>query len=126
MAAIQALVNQKTASRWGNPNTVYYALANTEYGGSGSSTCNSTTVNKTSNTCIFYDVTQGDNDSVCKSHNGGTLTNCYGPPSSGTYGILSTSNTASQPAYRTGVGWDFASGIGSVNAYNLVMGWPGM
>jgi len=121
MAAIQVLVNQKTGSRWGNPNTIYYSLANTEYGASGSSTCNSTTVNKTSNGCIFYDVTQGDNDVVCMA-NGSTLTNCYRP--SGTYGVLSTSNSADQPAYSTNTGWDFASGIGSVNAYNLVMNWP--
>ena len=28
------------------------------------------------------------------------------------------------PAFPTTVGWDFATGLGSVNAYNLVMGWP--
>jgi subtilase family serine protease len=121
MAGIQALVNQKTASRWGNPNTVYYSLANTEYGASGSATCNSTTVNKTSNACIFYDITQGDNDAVCRARSG-VYTNCY--HSTDTFGILSTSNSASQPAYLTNVGWDFPTGIGSVNAYNLVMNWP--
>jgi subtilase family serine protease len=122
MAGIQTLVNQKTGSRWGNPNTVYYSLANTEYGPSGSSTCNSTTVNKTSNSCIFYDVTQGDNDAVCKAR-GGVLDDCY-LPAGDTYGVLSTLNSADDPAYLTNVGWDFASGIGSVNAYNLVMNWP--
>ena len=121
MAGIQALVNQHTGSRWGNPNTVYYALANTEYGVSGSSSCNSTTVDKTSNSCIFYDITQGDNDGACRARSD-VLTNCYRP--SGTYGILSTSNSASQPAYLTNVGWESPTGIGSVNAYNLVMGWP--
>ena len=44
---------------------------------------------------------------------------CYTP--SGTYGVLSTSNSAYQPAYGTQTGWDFATGIGTVNAYNLVM-----
>lgn len=124
MAGIQALVNQHTGSRWGNPNPTYYALAKAEYGVSGSATCNSTTVAKASNTCIFYDVTQGDNDVVCKGSGAGsaTLTNCYRP--AGTYGILSTSNTKSQPAYQTNTGWDFATGIGSVNAFNLVMNWP--
>jgi subtilase family serine protease len=122
MAGIQALVNQKTGSRWGNPNTEYYSLANTEYGLSGSAACNSNTVNKTANGCIFYDITQGDNDAVCKANRSGTLDNCYRPSS--TYGVLSTSNAADQPAYSTNVGWDFPSGIGSVNAYNLVMNWP--
>jgi hypothetical protein len=34
--------------------------------------------------------------------------------------VLSTSTTSYQPAYKTGTGWDFATGIGTVNAYNLV------
>jgi subtilase family serine protease len=122
MAGIQVLVNQKTGSRWGNPNTVYYALANTEYGSSGSSACNSTTVDKTSNTCVFYDVTQGDNDAVCRELSN-VARNCY-IPTGDTFGVLSTSNTVDQPAYSTLTGWDFASGIGSVNAYNLVNAWP--
>ena len=122
MAGIQALVNQKTGSRWGNPNTVYYSLANGEYGASGTSTCNSNTVNKTSNSCVFYDITQGDNDAACKA-SGGTLRNCY-RPSGSTYGILSTSNTDDESAYTAASGWDFSTGIGSVNAYNLVMNWP--
>ncbi len=124
MAAIQALVNQKTGSRWGNPNTTYYALANAEFGGdgSGAAACNSTTVAKVGSTCIFYDVTEGDIDVVCKATTGGVLNSCYRP--SGTFGVLSTSNAADQPAYATNSGWDFATGIGTVNAYNLVMNWP--
>jgi subtilase family serine protease len=122
MAAIQALVNQYTGSRWGNPNIQYYALAKTEYGVSGNATCNSTTVNKMSNGCVFYDITQGDNDAVCHALSG-TLYNCY-KPAADTYGVLSTSNSVDNPAYLTNVGWDFPTGIGSVNAYNLVMNWP--
>ena len=76
---------------------------------------------KTSNSCIFYDITQGDNDVVCRAR-GTTYTNCYHGTS--TYGVLSTSNTTDIPAYLTNTGWDFATGIGSVNAYNLVMNWP--
>jgi subtilase family serine protease len=122
MAAIQALVNQYTGSRWGNPNIQYYALAKTEYGVSGNTTCNSTTVNKMSNSCVFYDITQGDNDAACHALSG-SLYNCY-KPAADTYGVLSTSNSADNPAYLTNVGWDFPTGIGSVNAYNLVMNWP--
>jgi hypothetical protein len=126
MAGIQALVNQHTGTTWGNPNVTLYALANTEYANAGTAAaCNSNTVNKTSNSCIFYDVTQGDIDGACKGSGAGsaTLRNCY-RPGTDTIGILSTSNSASQPAYLTNVGWDFATGIGSVNAYNLVMNWP--
>ncbi|MGC1550728.1 MAG: S53 family peptidase [Rhodanobacter sp.] len=117
MAAIQSLVNQKIGSSTGNPAPEYYALAATEYGTSGSTSCNSSNGNAVGSTCIFYDVTQGDMDVNCTgSHS------CYKP--SGTYGVLSTSTSAYDPAYKTGTGWDFATGIGSVNATNLVNAWP--
>ena len=46
MAAIQSLVNQKTASAAGNPNPTYYALAAKEYGNSTTlSSCNSSNGN---------------------------------------------------------------------------------
>jgi subtilase family serine protease len=117
LAAIQALVNQKTNSRQGNPNQVYYSLAATEYGSTGSTSCNSSLGNGVGSSCIFYDVTSGDMDVDCKGAN-----NCYLP--SGTNGVLSTSNTAYDKAYGTTTGWDFATGIGTLNAANLVNGWP--
>ncbi len=115
MAAIQALINQRTGSRQGNPNPLYYSLANTEYGTTGSASCNSMLGSGAASSCIFYDVTQGDMDVNCTQGSN----NCYSP--SGTYyGVLSTSNSEYQPAYGTQTGWDFATGIGTVNAYNLV------
>jgi Pro-kumamolisin, activation domain/Abnormal spindle-like microcephaly-assoc'd, ASPM-SPD-2-Hydin/HYDIN/CFA65/VesB-like, Ig-like domain len=117
MAGIQALVNQYTGARQGNPDPVYYSLADTEYGAGGSSACDSTLGNAASGSCIFYDVTQGDMDVPCVG-----TTNCYTP--SGTYGVLSTSNSSFQPAFPATTGWDFATGIGTVNAYNLVMAFP--
>ena len=116
MAAIQSLVNQKTGSAWGNPNPTYYKLAAAEYGSGGNASCNSSNGNAVGSGCTFYDVTRGDMDVVCTGTN-----NCYKP--SGTYGVLSVSDAAYQPAYGTGTGWDFATGIGSVNAYNLVFNW---
>jgi subtilase family serine protease len=116
LAAMQALVNQKTGARQGNPNPVYYAMAKTEYGTTGSSTCNSSNGNTAGSTCIFYDVTLGDMDVNCTGTH-----NCYLP--SGTNGVLSTSNTTYSKAYGTGTGWDFATGIGTVNATNLVNNW---
>ena len=117
MAGIQALVNQKTGARQGNPNTVYYSLAAAEYGASGDTSCNSSLGNTVGSSCIFYDVTLGDMDVNCLgSHN------CYLP--SGTNGVLSTSNSAYLPAYGTTTGWDFATGIGTVNATNLANSWP--
>jgi len=114
MAAIQSLINQKTRSRQGNPNPTYYSLAAAEYGTTGSSFCNSALGNGVASSCIFYNVTDGDMDVPCTGSN-----NCYTP--AGKYGVLSTSNSAFQPAYPATTGWNFATGIGTVNAYNLVM-----
>ena len=116
MAGIQSMVNQYTGSSWGNPNPTYYNLAGLEYGGSGSTTCNSSKGSGVGGNCFFYDVTSGDNDVVCTGTH-----NCYKP--SGTYGVLSTSDSSYLPAYVTGVGWDFATGIGSLNATNLALYW---
>jgi hypothetical protein len=68
-------------------------------------------------TCIFYDVTQGDMDVNCTGRD-----NCYLP--SGTNGVLSTLDSSYSPSYGATTGWDFATGIGSVNAANLVNNWP--
>ena len=118
MAGIQALVSQQTGSRQGNPNPVYYSLAAAEAGyGTSGSPCNSSLGNQAASSCIFYDVTEGDIGVPCIGSQ-----NCYVP--SGTYGVLSISNSAFQPAYLAAPGWDFATGIGTLNAYNLVMGFP--
>src|SRR6266849_5791430 len=102
-AGIQALINKNAGGRQGNPNVRLYQLAAIAYGASGSSACNSSNGNTVGSSCIFYDVTQGDNDAPC------TGANCYKP--SGTFGVLSTSTTSYAPAYRAQTGWDFATGI---------------
>jgi subtilase family serine protease len=116
MAGVQALVNQFTGAKQGNPNYKYYALAGTEYGASGSSACNSSKGNAVGSSCIFYDVTLGDNDSPCTGSN-----NCY--LDGATVGVLSTSNSSYAPAYKTTTGWDFATGLGTINVNNLVRAW---
>jgi subtilase family serine protease len=118
LAGIQALVNQVNGSQQGNPNVAYYALANAEYGWSGNSSCNSTLGNGAASSCVFYDVTLGDMDVPCNSL---TERDCYAP--SGLLGVLSTSNSAYLPAYGSTTGWDFATGLGTVNATNLVNQW---
>jgi subtilase family serine protease len=114
MAGIQALVNQKTGKRWGNPNPIYYKIAQAEYGTKGSSVCKSSLGNKVASSCVFYDITLGDIDVNCTGTH-----NCY--LDGGKNGVLSTSNTKYAPAYKTATGWDFATGIGTVNVYNLIM-----
>jgi subtilase family serine protease len=128
MAGIQAMINQAAEGYQGNPNFVYYPLAALEYGFGGTAACNSTLGNQVSPHCIFYDVTLGDIDVNClpmvvDGQTIGTF-NCYLP--SGTNGVLSLSNSLYEPAYPATRGWDFATGLGSVNAYNLLRSWPGV
>jgi hypothetical protein len=121
-AGIQALINQYTGSLQGNPNPVLYQLAAAEYGTSGNSACNSSNGNTVSASCIFYDVTAGDMVTPCTNYpNTSNYYSCYRP--SGTYGVMSTNNNAYAPAFATGLGWDFATGIGTVNVYNLITNW---
>jgi subtilase family serine protease len=126
LAGIQALVNQKHGAQ-GNPNYVYYKLA-----AIGAFSCNASGPLHAS--CIFHNVTEGDNDVNC----GGT-TACFGAtqstgggrhphggfggPHGSDNGALSTSATSLAPAYEAGAGWNFATGLGSVDAYNLVNNW---
>ena len=118
LAGIQALVNQKNGTSLGNPNPAYYTLAAAEYGASGNASCNSSNGNGVGSSCTFYDVTQGDMDINCASSSPG----CYRP--NGTNGVLSTSAVSYLPAFRATSGWDFATGIGTLNAANLVANWP--
>ena len=113
---MQALVNEVNGNRQGNPNVAFYQLANNEYGTTGDPSCNSTLGNGAASSCVFYDVTLGDMDVDCS----GSI-DCYTP--SGSIGVLSTSDSAYDPAYGTNVGWDAATGLGTVNAYNLVNQW---
>jgi subtilase family serine protease len=127
MAGIQALVNQKNGARQGNPNPVYYQLASAEYGAAGNTLCDSSNGNTVSSTCIFYDVTLGDMNVDCAYFDSRDIYNCYDPggtSTNGFVGVLSNSNSSYQPAYGTLTGWDFATGIGTVNAANLVNNWP--
>jgi subtilase family serine protease len=117
MAGVMALIAQKTGEKQGNPNPDLYALAASEYGSGGNSGCVSTLGNGVSSSCVFYDVQQGDMDINCTGTH-----SCYLP--SGRYGVLSTTDSQYLPAYKTGTGWDFATGIGTVNVANLVNAWP--
>lgn len=116
VAGAQALVNQSQGSPQGNPNYVYYALAKLEFGGTGKNSCIATLGSGSESSCIFHDVAQGDIDVNCLGK-----FNCYTP--SGTNGVLSTTSKAYSKAYESKEGWDFATGIGTLNVGNLVKNW---
>ena len=103
---------RREANANGIRNSVYYKLAAKEYGANGSSSCNSSKGNNVGESCIFYDVTEGDLDVVCTG-----TENCYAPCTGDNcsshwteYGVLSTSDRSYQAAYDAGIGWDFATG----------------
>jgi subtilase family serine protease len=123
-ASIQALINQKAGVPQGNPDPVFYSLARSEYGTADNpnetnlSACNASTGNAISSSCVFHDVTTGNITEPCYGTN-----SCYDPVGD-VYGVLSTSDTSLLEAYPASTGWDFATGLGSVNVTNLVNGWP--
>jgi subtilase family serine protease len=112
-AGIMALVNQ-AHGRQGNANYVLYALA-----ARAGNTCvsNAAAVSKTS--CVFYDTTTGNNSVICQ---GGTPNCSNTSTAANQYGIMASGNPLSA-AYTTTPGYDLATGLGSVNAANLVNNW---
>ena len=123
-ASIQALINQKAGAPQGNPDPILYDLARLEYGSASDpntsqlKACNSNLGNGVASSCIFNDVTTGTNTVPCYGTN-----DCYGSTLND-YGILSRSDTTFLQAYPTKTGWDFATGLGSINVTNLVNAWP--
>jgi subtilase family serine protease len=116
MAAVQALINQKMGGRQGNPDIPLYTLARREFGAAGNAGCNANLGASVGASCVFHDVTFNDSAQACV---GGI--DCFDP--SGAFGVLSVSDHADAVAYAARPGWDFATGIGTVNVANLVADW---
>ncbi len=115
-AAIMALVNQKTGQRQGNANYVLYKLAAQP----GASCDSSDPATITNANCIFYDTTVGNISVACA----GASPNCS-KTTAGGFGILVDDPTkpTPTPAWTTTPGYDMATGLGTVNAANLVNNW---
>ena len=111
MAAIQALVNQKTGQTWGNPNPVLLpdrrktstarpAAASREPPATASGS------GGPASGCVFNDVTQGDIDLACRYNGTATEHHCYKP--SGTNGVASTDNVTAATVINGGTGYTSA------------------
>jgi hypothetical protein len=103
MAAIQALVDQKWNIRAGNPNPTYYSIAKGEFGKTGNSSCYSVNQTGTTSSCVFYDITQGDNNIDCRYNGTVFKADCYRP--SGTNGTLGTQAISSLTLKAAGTGY---------------------
>jgi subtilase family serine protease len=104
MAGIMALILQHAGgAAQGLPNKVFYQLAAKDT----LSKCNSKTV-ASGNACNFFDITSDNNAVPCAKGS----PNCTIHDSGDTIGILN--------GYTATTGYDLATGLGSVNAKNLV------
>jgi hypothetical protein len=116
-AGIMALINQATHQRQGNANFVLYQLYK----------ANQTTATKVcpsaaspAGTCIFYDITTGNNSVACK----GGSTNCSNTSTAANqYGVLVEPSSLTTPAWTTIANYDLVTGLGSVNVTNLIAAW---
>jgi len=107
-AGIMALVNQKYG-RQGNANFPIYKLAQMQF--MAPTACNSVASPLPAAACTFNDITTGTIAMPCAK---GSL-NCNPTTGSDTIGVLS--------GYSTTAGYDLATGLGSVNANNVVTNW---
>jgi subtilase family serine protease len=124
MAGILALIEQRDGKQ-GDINYILYPLAAQQFNAPGASHCNASQTSGAlpASSCVFNDITLGDMDIPCGQNSDGHFYDCHGA-SATLIGELSTSNAANAPAYPATVGYDLATGLGSVNATNLFNAWP--
>jgi len=109
-AGIMALVDQKTRERQGNANFVLYKLAAEQNPANCNVNAGPIITSLPAPSCIFNDITADTNAVPCVS----------GSPNCNTEGADKIGVLA---GYNAGVGYDLATGLGSVNAANLVNSW---
>jgi hypothetical protein len=141
-AGIMAMVNQYMSTtppptpltspvpRQGNANYELYALASAQVSANTSCNSNFNPITASGGTgCTFYDVQQRSNSVPCGEFEGQVPYDCSNQSAtSTTAGVLEETNSSGAPngtlAFPAGAGYDMATGLGSVNAYNLVHNWP--
>ena len=113
MAGIMALINQKAGSTQGLPNAALYTLAASQTYAS----CSAET-GTVSSSCYFNDIDTGNIATPCDNGlSGASLSpNCTVTNNANAVGIMS--------GYPAGVGFDLATGLGSLNVANVVNHWP--
>lgn len=102
-AGIMAIINQKMQSPQGVANYSLYKLATKQFSDSTQAECTTSTV-APGNGCYFYDVAEGSIDVPCARGSKECVNGALG--------------------WDAGVGYDLATGVGTINAYNLVNAWP--
>lgn len=135
VAAIIALVDQSQQQagakyadgRQGLINPLLYQFAAAEYSSAANLTaCDASQGAITNRACVFYDITLGSNAEPCSV---ASFTDTGSAPASVcsnggnaayTTGLMTASSAGSPGSYPAGQGYDLASGLGSIDAANLV------
>ncbi|QNI31730.1 Ig-like domain repeat protein [Alloacidobacterium dinghuense] len=121
MAGIMALVEQKHGQFQGVANYQFYQLANAQQNGN----CNSSQLTDPTqkSACVFHDITLGSNAVPC--FKGGQ--DCQGTDSPVVVGLSLPPALFPPNSFTDGhaatAGYDLASGLGSVDAANLINSW---
>jgi pro-kumamolisin-like protein len=127
-AGILALVNQKVstlanpAPRQGNANAVLYQLAAAEIFANCNSSSRTNPATPANPACVFNDIsTQATKSTISVACKAGSP-NCSNTGNSG-FGVLVNPKNTSSEAWDAGVGYDLATGLGSVDVTNLTNAW---
>ena len=113
MAGIMALINQHAGAIQGNPNAELYDLA----GRQNYSNCSAESVT-TSSSCYFNDIDKYTIAMPCDAVD--STPNCSATQSTlGSKDLIGITT-----GYSAGVGYDLATGLGSLNVANVVNAWP--
>jgi len=145
----QGLVMRGLPADQGNAAPTLYALAQQEYGAASGpapaslSACNADNGDTGTANCVFHNITRGSTSTQCDHYVGEisyvtgqpiNTPNCYYYGTADIEGLVYSfglSTTDASPttygpgnkAYGAQPGWSFASGLGSVNATNLLIAW---
>ena len=147
MAGVMALINQKAGAAQGLANPQLYQIASHQT----YSSCSAESVSNSSS-CYFQDIDNGPaaasgspsyttaqtNSMPCAlsadTLEGGDVTgeggytaaaspNCFALNSGDTIGTLATSTSAGSQTYNSTIGFDLATGLGSLNVANVLSAW---
>ena len=127
VAAIIALLDQATGKGSGLVNPMLYQLGAKEYGtpaapNANAASCSATLGVTIGADCIFYNVTAGSNATPCTA---ATFSDTSSAPPSTCVAASGQANgvmeLAEVPQYTAGSGFNLATGLGSINAANLVL-----
>jgi hypothetical protein len=117
MAAVMALINQKTGESQGLATPELYKLA----AGQSYGACSAEIIGNNptaSNNCLFYDIDTGTNAMPCD------YDYLSSTPSPNCDVIHAFDYVGSLSGYSAGKGYDQATGLGSLNVANVVNAWP--